>query len=70
MIQQKLAKFSQISGIINNIFRPTLGTQMFTNNVHNTLALAILLYWSEIWTSRRKRGKKNTDIITDENFSE
>ena len=52
-IQQKVAKFAKILGILNNIFKPTLVQKFSGIKVYNELALAILLYESEIWTRRK-----------------
>jgi hypothetical protein len=51
VIQQKLAKFAQILGILNNILN-----QIWSRSLqeYNVLALPILLYGSEIWTLRKK----------------
>jgi len=53
-IQQKLAKFAQILGILNGIFKPNLVQKFSRIKVYNELALAILLYGSEIWTLKKK----------------
>jgi hypothetical protein len=49
-IPQKLAKFSQILGILNNIFKPNLVTKFSRIRVHNALDLPSNSYGSEIWT--------------------
>jgi len=57
-IQQKLAKFAQILGILNSTFKLTLVQTFSRIKVYNELALAILLHGSEIWTL----GKKDKNI--------
>jgi hypothetical protein len=57
VIQQKLAKVSEILGILNNIFEPTLVQKFSRIKVCYTLGLLILLYGSEIWTFRKKIKK-------------
>ena len=55
--QQKVAKFAQILGILNNAFKPTLVQKSSIIKVYNALALPLLLYGSEIWTLRQKDKK-------------
>ena len=57
-IQQKLAKFTKIRGILNSIFKPTLVPKFSRVKVYNELSFAVLLYGSEIWTLGKKRMKK------------
>jgi hypothetical protein len=57
-MQQKLAKFAQILGILTNILKSPVVRKFSEIKVYNTLALPILLYGSEIWT-HRKKDKKN-----------
>jgi hypothetical protein len=47
-IQQKLVKFAQILGILNNTFKPNFVQKRLRTTVYNALALLILLYGSEI----------------------
>jgi hypothetical protein len=47
-IQQKVAKFAQILGILNNTSKPTLVQKSSRIKVRNALAVTILLYDSEI----------------------
>jgi len=53
-IQQKLAKFAQILGILNNTLQPNLVQKFSGMKVNNALVLPILLYGSKIWTLRKK----------------
>jgi len=57
-IEQKPGKFAQILGIRNKNCKQTLVQKLSTTNVHNALAVHILLYGSEIWTIRKKIKKK------------
>jgi len=61
-IQQKLAKFAEILGILNNTLQPTLVQKFSEIKVNNALVLPILLYGSKIWTHRKKDQKTN-DIV-------
>jgi hypothetical protein len=61
-IQQKLATFSYILGILNNSFEPTLLQTFSRIKVYNALAVPIVLYGSEIWTLRNKDKKRLTSI--------
>jgi hypothetical protein len=47
-IQQKLAKFAQILGIMNNIFKSTLVQKCSRRKLYNALAVPSLLRGSEI----------------------
>jgi hypothetical protein len=59
-IQQKLAEFAQVLGILNNVFKPTLVLKFSRIEVQNSLPVPILLYGSEIWTLRgRGKGIRN-----------
>ena len=60
--QQKLAKFAQILGILNNICKPTLVQKFAGITVYNALVLPILLYEREIWNLRKKDKKRLTSI--------
>ena len=53
-IKQKVVKFAQILGILNNTSKPTLVQESSRIKVQNALAVTILLYDSEIWTLRQK----------------
>jgi len=57
-IQQKLAKFSQILGILNNTFQLTLVQKFSKHKIYNALAVPILLYVNGIW-ALRKRDKND-----------
>jgi hypothetical protein len=56
-IRQKLAKFAQTLGILNDTFKPSLVQKFSSIKVYNALALPILLHESEIWTLRKKNKK-------------
>jgi len=58
---QKLTNISQILGILNNIFKPTLVQKFSRIKVHNGLAFYILLHGSEIRTLREKKKIKKKD---------
>ena len=55
-IQQKVATFAQILGILNNTFKQ-IWVQSSSIKVYSALALPILLYGSEFWTLRPKDKK-------------
>ena len=65
-VQQKLAKFPQILGILN--IKPTLAQKFSRIKMYNAFALPFLLYGSEIWTLRKKA--KNDRHQSRLNFSE
>ena len=56
-IQRKLAKSSQILGILNNALKQTLVEKVSRIKVYNALAVPILLDRIEIWTLREKDKK-------------
>jgi len=62
-IQQKLAKFAQKLGILNNIFKPALVQKISRIKVHNAPALPILLYGSENRTRKKKKDEKRLTSI-------
>jgi hypothetical protein len=51
-IQQKLAKFAELLGILN--IKPTLVQKFSRIKLHNASALPISLYENEIWTLKKK----------------
>ena len=53
-IQQKLAKFAQTLGILNNTFKQTLVQRVSRIQVYKALAFPILLYGSKIWTLTKR----------------
>jgi len=56
-IFNNIRKFSEILGIINNTFKPTVVHKFSRIKVYKTLALSILSYWSEIRTLRKEDKK-------------
>ena len=60
---KELANFSQILGILNNIFKQTLVQKFSRIKVYNALAFHILLHGSEIWTLRKKKIKNRLTLI-------
>lgn len=54
-MQQNLARFVQILGILNYILKPHVGQKFSGIKVYNVLALPILLYGREIWTHKKKK---------------
>ena len=57
-IQQKLARFAHILGIMNNTFKLILFLKFSTLKLYNALALPILSFGREIWTLRKKKKDK------------
>ena len=55
---KKLEKFTQILGILNNNFRPSMFQKFSIIKVCNALAVPILLHGSKIWTHQRKGEKR------------
>jgi len=62
MIFNKLAKFVQILGILNNTFKPTLAQKLSRIKIYKALALPILLCGREIWALKKKNEKQLTSI--------
>ena len=56
-IQQKVAKFAQILGILNNTFKPNLFAKFSRIKVYIALVVPILLYRSKI--GPLEKGQKN-----------
>jgi hypothetical protein len=52
--QQKLIKFAQILGILNNSFKRTWVQKSSMINVYNALDLTIRLHGNDIWTAKEK----------------
>ena len=57
-IEQKLATFALVLGILNNILKLTLVQTFLRIEVCSALAVHILLYGSEIW-ALRGRGERD-----------
>jgi hypothetical protein len=49
----KAANFVKVSGIINQIFKPSLVSRHTRIRMYKTLAIPVLSYGSEAWTIRR-----------------
>jgi len=58
---QQVAKFSQILGILNITFKPTLVQKSSRIKVYSAVAVPILLHGSEFW-ALRKRDKKRYQL--------
>jgi len=56
-IQQKLSKFAQILGILNNTLEPYLIHTLLRIKVYNALALPIILHGSKIWIPTKEDKK-------------
>jgi hypothetical protein len=59
----KVAKFAQILGILNNMIKPTLVQKFSRIKIYNTLALPSLLEGSEIWALRQKDKNRLTPVV-------
>jgi hypothetical protein len=44
----------KVTGILNNVFRPQKTHKKTRIKLYNTLALPVLLYGSETWTSKAR----------------
>jgi hypothetical protein len=53
-MQQNLARFAQILGILHNILKLHVIQKFSGIKVYNVMALPILLYGREIWTHKKK----------------
>jgi hypothetical protein len=54
----KAANFVKVSGIINQIFKPSLVSRHTRIHIYGTLARPVLSYGSEAWTIRRTDEKR------------
>ena len=59
-IDNKLNNFLEITGILNNVFRPQKNLQKTRIKLYNTLALPVLLYGSETWTVKAWDARRIT----------
>jgi DNA polymerase III gamma/tau subunit len=59
-IDNKLHNFQKITGIINNTFKPKKALKKTRINLHNTLALSVLLYGSENWNVKARDASRIT----------
>jgi len=59
-IDNKVNNFFNITGILNNVFRPQKTLKKTRIKLYNTLALPILLYGSEIWTIKASDARRIT----------
>jgi hypothetical protein len=66
-IQHKPAKFAQILGVLNNMFKPTLVQKFSRIEAYNELAVPTLLMEANSGPLE-KRTKKKTDISRGEIF--
>jgi hypothetical protein len=53
MEERNFANFVKVSGIINQIFKPSLVSRHTRICIYKTLAIPFLSYGSEAWTIRR-----------------
>jgi hypothetical protein len=49
-VKNKISKFLQVTGIINNVSKPNQVQKSSRMKIYNTLAIPTLIYGSEIWT--------------------
>ena len=59
-IDNKLHNYLEITGILNNIFRPQKTLKKTRIKLYNTLALPVLLYGSETWTLKARDARRIT----------
>jgi hypothetical protein len=59
-IDNKINNFLKITGILNNVFRPQKPLKKTRIKLYNTLALPVLLYGSETWTSKARDARRLT----------
>jgi hypothetical protein len=57
-IDSKISTFIKITGMINNIFKPSKVRNNTRIKLYSTLALPVLLYGSESWTIKAKDQAK------------
>jgi hypothetical protein len=56
----KLHNCLNITGILNNVFRPQKTLKKTRIKLHNTLALPVLLYGNETWTIKARDARRIT----------
>ena len=59
-IDNKLNNFLKITGILNNVLRPQKNLKKTRIELHNTLALPVLLYGSETWNIKASGARRIT----------
>jgi len=59
-IDNKLHNYLQITGTLNNVFRPQKTLKKTRIKLYNTLALPVLLYGSETWTVKARDARRIT----------
>ena len=59
-IDYKLNNFLKITGILNNVLRPQKNLKKTRIELHNTLALPVLLYGSETWNIKASGARRIT----------
>jgi hypothetical protein len=59
-IDNKLHNYLEITGILNNVFRPQKTLKKTRIKLYNTLSLPVLLYRSETWTIKARDAKRIT----------
>jgi len=59
-IDNKLQNCFKITGILNNVFRPQNPLKKTGIKLYNTLALPVLLYGSETWTTKARDARRIT----------
>jgi len=55
---EKELDYLKITGILNNVFRPQKTLKKTRIKLYNTLAIPVLLYGSETWTSNPLKTKR------------
>ena len=56
----KLHNYLEITGTLNNVFRPQKTLKKTRIKLYNTLALPVLLYGSETWTIKARDARRIT----------
>ena len=59
-IDNKLHNYLEITGVLNNVFRPQKTLKKTRIKLYNTLALLVLLYGSETWTITARDARRIT----------
>jgi len=59
-IDNKLNNFLKITGILNIVFRPQRTLKKTRIKLYNILALPVLLYGSETWTTKASDARRRT----------
>jgi ABC-type ATPase involved in cell division len=62
-VKNKISKFLQVTGTINNILKPNQVQKSSRMKIYNTLAIPTLIYGREIWTLTQDKSRLKASEI-------